>query len=246
MKPKYQFSSSAPEGLKFSIKRTTVESPPDGLFDLIQNKNNRLILRRAKPIKNLNLLQAKLKDDAQFEIDESGATSPRSILKGISQYDREVEEKKEKVKLEKKMPVIKKFKPTKVTWGATPPPLEKKKKKNLKKDADPIVPVVGEKTEPTDDKEAKPEVRVKRKYTKRNLAEGTGASQEDAPRTKRKYTKRAKADDNEKFDLPPTLPATPGAQPTEGSTESSSLSSTSQPDVRVKRKYTKRKKPDTG
>merc|ERR1712037_718165 len=82
MSPKYQFSASAPEGLKFSIKRTTVESPPDGLFDLIQNKNNRLILRRAKPIKNLLQAKLKLQDDAQPEIDESGATSPRSILKG--------------------------------------------------------------------------------------------------------------------------------------------------------------------
>merc|ERR1719400_2683268 len=212
MKPKYQFSSSAPEGLKFSIKRTTVESPPDGLFDLIQNKNNRLILRRTKPIKNLNLLQAKLKDDAQPEIDESGATSPRSILKGISQYDKEVEEKKEKVKLEKKMPVIKKFKPTKVTWGATPPPLEKKKKKNLKKDADPIVLDIGEKVEPTEEKESveeKPEARVKRKYTKRSPTEGTGASQEEVPRTKRKYTKRVKVDDGEKSGLPPTLQVNP-------------------------------------
>ena len=260
MSPKYQFSSSAPKGLKLAIKRTTIESP-DGMFDLIQNKDNRLVLRRSKPSKNkggckalaLNLSQAEKKehvqDDVQPEVDERGDASPRSILKGISQYDKEVEEKKEKVKPVKKLAsAAKKFKPTKVTWGAAPPPHEKKKKKKLKKDADPIVPDIGEKTEEKETVEAKPEVRVKRKYTKRTPTEGTGASQEEVPRTKRKYTKRAKVDEEEKSDFPPMHPITPGstvALAVEGSTESSSVSTISQPDVRVKRKYTKRKKPDT-
>merc|ERR1711974_587253 len=97
-----------------AIKRTTIESP-DGMFDLIKNKDNRLVLRRAKPTKNkgggkalaLNLSQAEKKehvqDDVKPEIDERGDASPRSILKGISQYDKEVEEKKEKVKPAKKL-----------------------------------------------------------------------------------------------------------------------------------------------
>merc|ERR1739838_482769 len=117
MSPKYQFSSSAPRGLKFSIKRTTIESP-DGMFDLIQNKDNRLVLRRSKPSKNKGGGKEHVEDGVLPEIDESGDASPRSILKGISQYDKEVEEKKEKVKPSKKLAAAaKKFKPTKVTWG---------------------------------------------------------------------------------------------------------------------------------
>merc|ERR1711971_1300082 len=164
----------------------------------IQNKDNRLVLRRAKPSKNKG--KEHVEDGVLPEIDESGDASPRSILKGISQYDKEVEEKKEKVKPVKKLAAVKKFKPTKVTWGATPPPHEKKKKKKLKKDADPIVLDIAEKVEPTEEKEAveaKPEARVKRKYTKRSSTEGPGVSNEEVPRTKRKYTKRVKVDDKE-------------------------------------------------
>merc|ERR1712226_223390 len=104
---------------------------PHGVFGLIQNKDNRLVLRRAKPSKKkcggkapaLNLAQAEEKELFQDEITESGDASPQSILKGISQYDKEVEEKKEKVTPAKKLAAAaaKKFKPTKVTWGAAPP-----------------------------------------------------------------------------------------------------------------------------
>merc|ERR1711936_1327723 len=98
----YQFSASAPRGLKFAIKRTTIESP-DGMFDLIQNKDNRLVLRRAKPSKKKGGGNDQVEDGVLPEIEECGDASPRSILKGISQYDKEVEEKKEKVKPVKKL-----------------------------------------------------------------------------------------------------------------------------------------------
>merc|ERR1719367_1272945 len=83
MSPKYQFSSSASEGLRLAIKRTTIESP-HGVFDLIQNKDNRLVLRRAKPIKKkcgaktpaLGLAQAEEKELFQDETNESGDASP--------------------------------------------------------------------------------------------------------------------------------------------------------------------------
>merc|ERR1712223_1242942 len=126
-----------------------------------------------------------------------GASPLLSILKGISQYDKEeVEKKKAKTKSAKKVPSEKKFKPTKVTWGATPPPFEKKKKRKLKKEGkEAIVPEekdqLGGEGEVAEG-ETKSEVRVKRKYTKRSLTEGADVSKDEVPRTKRKYTKRIK------------------------------------------------------
>merc|ERR1712190_195901 len=123
----------------------TTESPY-GIFNLIQSTGGKMILRRAKkkPQKKRGSFSAKVdpeetQTDSQLVMDD--ASPLLSILKGISQYDKEeVEEKKAKTKSAKKVPSEKKFKPTKVTWGATPPPFEKKKKRKLKKEGTAIVP----------------------------------------------------------------------------------------------------------
>merc|ERR1712173_467312 len=167
----------------------------------IQSTGGKMILRRVKKPqkKKRESFSAKVdpeetETDSQLVLDERGDTSPLlSILKGISQYDKEeAEEKKAKTKSAKKVPSEKKFKPTKVTWGATPPPFEKKKKRKLKKEGTAIVSEEkvqlggeGELAEV----ETKSEVRVKRKYTKRSLTEGADVSKDEVPRTKRKYTK---------------------------------------------------------
>merc|ERR1712190_254951 len=112
----------------------------------IQSTGGKIILRRAtKPKKKKReSFSAKVdpeetQTDSQLVMDD--ASTLLSILKGISQYDKEeVEEKKAKTKSAKKVPSEKKFKPTKVTWGATPPPFEKKKKRKLKKEGTAIVP----------------------------------------------------------------------------------------------------------
>merc|ERR1712004_582043 len=131
-----------------------------------------MILRRAKkPKKKRGSFSVKVDHEEKDKEDEREDTSPLlSILKGISQYDKEeAEEKKAKTKSAKKVPSEKKFNPTKVTWGATPPPFEKKKKRKLKKEGTAIVPEekvqLGGEGELTVG-EAKSEVRVKRKYTK--------------------------------------------------------------------------------
>merc|ERR1719410_2765418 len=205
-----------------------------------------MILRRAKKPQKRESFSAKVdpeetQADSQLVMDERGGdTSPLlSILKGISQYDKEeVEEKKAKTKSAKKVPSEKKFKPTKVTWGATPPPFEKKKKRKLKKEGTAIVSEEkvqlggeGELAEV----ETKSEVRVKRKYTKRSLTEGADVSKDEFPRTKRKYTKRIKVGGGEKSGLPEVPEG--DVQPVEGNSQGE--------EVRKKRKYTKRKKPET-
>merc|ERR1712223_1188020 len=201
MSRKHQFSSSPSDGLKLVIKRTTTESP-HGIFNLIQSTGGKMILRRAKKAqkKKRESFSAKVdpeetQTDSQLVMDD--ASPLLSILKGISQYDKEqVEEKKAKTKSAKKVPAEKKFKPTKVTWGATPPPFEKKKKRKLKKEGkEAIVPEEKDQLEGEGELaegEAKSEVRVKRKYTKRSLTEGADVSKDEVPRTKRKYTKRIK------------------------------------------------------
>merc|ERR1712012_253036 len=246
MSRKHQFSSSPSDGLKLVIKRTTTESP-HGIFNLIQSTGGKMILRRAKKPqkKKRESFSAKVdpeetQTDSQLVMDERGDTSPLlSILKGISQYDKEeAEEKKAKTKSAKKVPSEKKFKPTKVTWGATPPPFEKKKKRKLKKEGTAIVPEekvqLGGEGELAEG-EAKSEVRVKRKYTKRSLTEGADVSKDEVPRTKRKYTKRIKVDGGEKSGLPEVPEG--DVQPVEGNSQGV--------EVRKKRKYTKRKKPET-
>merc|ERR1711994_583268 len=145
MSRKHQFSSSPSDGLKLVIKRTTTESP-HGIFNLIQSTGGKMILRRAKNSKKKKRESFSAKvdpeethTDSQLVMDD--ASPLLSILKGISQYDKEeVEEKKAKTKSAKKVPSEKKFKPTKVTWGATPPPFEKKKKRKLKKEGTAIAP----------------------------------------------------------------------------------------------------------
>merc|ERR1712113_1367093 len=137
---KHQFSSLPSDGLKLVIKRTTTESP-HGIFNLVQSTGGKMILRRAKKSKKKKKRESfsakvdpeETQTDSQLVMDD--ASPLLSILKGISQYDKEeAEEKKAKTKSAKKVPSEKKFKPTKVTWGATPPPFEKKKKRKLKKE----------------------------------------------------------------------------------------------------------------
>merc|ERR1712228_842778 len=99
---KHQFSSSPSDGLKLVIKRTTTESP-HGIFNLIQSTGGKMILRRAKKAQkkkrggfSATVDPEETQTDSQLVMDERGDTSPLlSILKGISQYDKEeVEEKK--------------------------------------------------------------------------------------------------------------------------------------------------------
>ena len=253
MKPKIQYARSLVSGqeLKMIIHKRVIESP-HGVFKATVGNDHKLVIKRVRPLRKIlreKKLRTAVKQSMEFNDGTTKAEpnietptamdqevdveelSPRSILKETSQYDSILEGLKGKTKTPKKLTVVKKFKVSKVTWGATPPPHDKKKKRKK----------IVEMTEPTDGSDPVP--RVKRKYTKRkNLGEAEKDQiAEEAPRVKRKYTKRKKVDDSD------DALATP-LDPVESTGQSGSAPEPTQPgdqsEIKVKRKYTKRKKPE--
>ena len=248
------FITSSGNEMKFTLKKKTSEGRT-GIFKSVLGSENKLLLKRVvqekatldEPVALPQSPKRSAEPKGEEEITETEeGLSPRSILKGISQYDNATEVIKEKVKSPKKVTPVKKFKVSKVTWGTTPTPPKKKKKKLKLPES--IIPGIKDETAP----------RVKRKYTKRKNMEGTnstesselqapGNSNEEVPRVKRKYTKRNKVEVPDKPDaLPiPSGPSNPKPSLPEDSEILINKSPGSPPtDTRVKRKYIKRKKPE--
>merc|ERR1712083_1169096 len=179
MKPKYNYKLKVIPGqdLKFTVNKTLTESPY-GVFESIQKGDNKVIIKKIKPrkrlVENRQILVERTSETPTKTEQDKLEGSPKSILKGTSQYDQNTENEDNKAKTSQKFVEVNKTKATKVTWGATPPPMPKKKKKNIS-------------SEEVSESEKEPATKPKRKYTRRKLVEGP-----EGPKVKRKYTKRAK------------------------------------------------------